>query len=464
MLLDHARQHRLGLQCLDSMLACLAFAVAFGIRDWLLPYLPAFELNYIGSFSMYAKFLPLLLAASPLILFRLNFYSQSVKQHLSHVVNLALQASLILFLLMVVTQFLIQVQLSRLVFIIFVPTYAACLCLREFVTRWWRLRIAEGGAHRHSLMVVSDRPGSTTWPEYLDSHPEFAFRVADEMSLENFDLAGFIDRLHQGSIELVIFDIRKGSIQKVTEAIQACEQEGIEVWMTTGFIETSLAQLKVDYIAGLPVLIFRSTPDSSWQLLLKNLVDRIGAAALLVCSSPMFAVIAAVIRITSPGPVFFRQERSGRYGRPFLMYKFRSMVSNAEQTRQELQQYNEMSGPVFKISKDPRVTPFGRWLRATSLDELPQLWNVLRGEMSLVGPRPLPVYETLAMSENAQRRRLSVKPGLTCLWQVCGRNEVSDFKDWVRMDLEYIDRWSLGLDFEILFKTIPAVLARRGAK
>jgi lipopolysaccharide/colanic/teichoic acid biosynthesis glycosyltransferase len=146
------------------------------------------------------------------------------------------------------------------------------------------------------------------------------------------------------------------------------------------------------------------------------------------------------------------------------MFKFRSMTTNAEQTRQELAQFNEMSGPVFKVTNDPRVTPVGRWLRAWSLDELPQLWNVLKGEMSLVGPRPLPVYETLAMSENAQRRRLSVKPGITCLWQVSGRNNVTDFKDWVRMDLEYIDRWSLWLDLEILLKTVPAVLFRKGAK
>jgi exopolysaccharide biosynthesis polyprenyl glycosylphosphotransferase len=250
----------------------------------------------------------------------------------------------------------------------------------------------------------------------------------------------------------------------VTDLIQACELEGIEVWLTSGFIETRVAQMKVESFGGAPILVFRSTPDSSWQLLLKALIDRTVAALALVLAAPLMAVIALAIRLTSPGPVFFCQERSGLYGRPFRMYKFRSMTTNAEQTRQELAQLNEMTGPVFKITNDPRVTPVGRWLRSWSLDELPQLWNVLKGEMSLVGPRPLPVYETLAMSENAQRRRLSVKPGITCLWQVSGRNNVTDFKDWVRMDLEYIDRWSLWLDFKILLQTVPAVLLRKGAK
>ena len=167
----------------------------------------------------------------------------------------------------------------------------------------------------------------------------------------------------------------------------------------------------------------------------------------------------------SPGPVFFRQQRSGLNGAPFTLYKFRTMVTNAEQFKHELAAMNEMTGPVFKVTNDPRVTPLGKFLRSYSLDELPQLWNVLRGEMSLVGPRPLPVDEVRRFNDLAHRRRLSVKPGLTCLWQVKGRNQISDFKDWVRLDLEYIDNWSLWLDLKILLRTIPAVSApARGAE
>jgi lipopolysaccharide/colanic/teichoic acid biosynthesis glycosyltransferase len=174
--------------------------------------------------------------------------------------------------------------------------------------------------------------------------------------------------------------------------------------------------------------------------------------------------VALAIKLSSPGPVLFRQQRCGLNGQPFTMYKFRTMVTDAEQRKQELAVFNEMSGPVFKMTKDPRIIPVGRFLRQFSIDEFPQLYNVLRGEMSLVGPRPLPVGEVKCFDDLAHRRRLSVKPGLTCLWQIKGRNRVVDFKEWVRLDLEYIDIWSLWLDFKILLRTIPAVVAGVGAK
>jgi lipopolysaccharide/colanic/teichoic acid biosynthesis glycosyltransferase len=163
-------------------------------------------------------------------------------------------------------------------------------------------------------------------------------------------------------------------------------------------------------------------------------LDSAGSFLVLALFWWVFALIALLIRFTSPGPVLFRQKRSGINGRPFTIYKFRTMVTNAEQLKQELAAMNEMTGPVFKVTDDPRVTRAGKFLRKYSLDEWPQFFNVLRGEMSLVGPRPLPVDEVKQFNDLAHRRRLSVKPGLTCLWQVSGRNEVSDFKDWVRLD------------------------------
>jgi exopolysaccharide biosynthesis polyprenyl glycosylphosphotransferase len=212
------------------------------------------------------------------------------------------------------------------------------------------------------------------------------------------------------------------------------------------------------------VLVFRTGPEASWQALAKTAMDFVGAAILLLFVLPIMAVAAVLIRLSSPGPVLFRQQRAGLNGQPFTMLKFRTMVTNAEQLKQELAALNEMSGPVFKVTNDPRITPIGRFLRKWSIDELPQLLNVLRGEMSLVGPRPLPVDEVRRFDDPAHRRRLSVKPGLTCLWQVSGRNDVKDFKEWVRLDLEYIDNWSLWLDLKILLRTIPAVFAGTGAK
>ncbi|HWQ91596.1 MAG TPA: sugar transferase, partial [Clostridia bacterium] len=213
-----------------------------------------------------------------------------------------------------------------------------------------------------------------------------------------------------------------------------------------------------------PVLVFSSAPETSWQSVLKQLVDFVGALVCVCMLLPLFGIVALLIKLSSPGPVFFRQQRSGLNGRPFTIYKFRTMVTNAEQLKHELAAMNEMSGPVFKVTNDPRVTPLGRFLRKFSIDELPQFFNVLRGEMSLVGPRPLPVDEVKRFNDFAHRRRLSVKPGLTCLWQISGRNNVKDFKDWVRLDLEYIDNWSIWLDFKILFRTVPVVLAGTGAK
>jgi exopolysaccharide biosynthesis polyprenyl glycosylphosphotransferase len=230
------------------------------------------------------------------------------------------------------------------------------------------------------------------------------------------------------------------------------------------FFKTQISRTSFDEFGGRPVLIFSSTPDASWQGVLKQILDFVGALLFVGVLLPVLGCIAALIKVTSPGPVLFRQQRSGLNGRPFTIYKFRTMVTNAEQLKHELAAMNEMSGPVFKVTNDPRITPFGRLLRKFSLDELPQLFNVLRGEMSLVGPRPLPVDEVKRFNDLAHRRRLSVKPGLTCLWQISGRNNVKDFKDWVRLDLEYIDNWSIWLDLKILFRTVPVVIAGTGAK
>jgi exopolysaccharide biosynthesis polyprenyl glycosylphosphotransferase len=230
------------------------------------------------------------------------------------------------------------------------------------------------------------------------------------------------------------------------------------------FFQTRISQTVVDDFAGRPMLVFRCTPDASWQALFKQLLDLLGASALLLVFSPVMMLAAGLIKLSSPGSILFRQQRCGLNGRPFTMLKFRSMVSDAEQRKHEIEILNEMSGPVFKASNDPRITTVGRLLRKFSIDEFPQLLNVLRGEMSLVGPRPLPLDEVRRFDDLAHRRRLSVKPGITCLWQVSGRNNVTDFHDWVRLDLEYIDNWSLWLDVKILLRTVPVVLMGTGAK
>ncbi len=198
-----------------------------------------------------------------------------------------------------------------------------------------------------------------------------------------------------------------------------------------------------------------------FQRALKAILDRTAAAFLLLIASPLFLLISVGVKLSSRGPVFYPWRVVGKNGKPFIGYKFRSMYVDADARKQELLRFNEMKGPVFKLSNDPRITPLGRWIRRFSLDELPQIYSVLKGDMSLVGPRP-PLVTEYAQFTAAQKRKLAVKPGITCLWQVSGRNSISDFDDWVRMDLEYIRNWSLWLDLKILLRTIPAVFRGTG--
>lgn len=200
---------------------------------------------------------------------------------------------------------------------------------------------------------------------------------------------------------------------------------------------------------------------SKAMLRVKRTVDVVGSMALLILLSPLLLITAVAIKLTSPGPIFFRQPRAGKDGREFTFYKFRSMCVDAVEKRDGLIEHNEATGPVFKIREDPRMTTIGRFIRQTSIDELPQLWNVLKGDMSLVGPRPLPIEEAVQCSD-WELQRLRVVPGITAIWQVSGRSEL-DFETWVQMDIEYIENWSLWLDLKLLAKTIPAVLSRQGA-
>jgi len=318
--------------------------------------------------------------------------------------------------------------------------------------------------YRRRLILVGAPDETARIEAELKAKSAEEIEILARVDLGKTPVRGLVEMLHEHSVNGVILSAKHAYFEQIEAAIRACELEGVEAWLVADFFKSQLSRTSFDDFYGWPVLVFRSTPDSSWPRVIKQLLDSVGSFLLLVVLSWMFALIALVIKFTSPGPILFRQQRSGINGRPFTIYKFRTMVTNAEQLKHELAAMNEMSGPVFKVTNDPRVTGVGKFLRKYSLDEFPQLFNVLRGEMSLVGPRPLPVDEVKRFHDLAHRRRLSVKPGLTCLWQISGRNNVSDFKDWVRLDLQYIDNWSLWLDFGILWRTLPAVLAGTGAK
>ena len=338
------------------------------------------------------------------------------------------------------------------------------MLLKERVIINYIRRRAIRGELREHILLAGLPEDMANLERSFTPEQQLLMNLAGRIDIDKQPLSDLVEAMHRHSVSRVIFATDHSQLNRVEEAIGACEVEGVPAWLMTDFIHTSTSKPDFDAFAGRPMLVFHSTPEVSWALLLKGIIDRVSALVALVIMAIPMGIIALVIRITSPGPIIFRQHRAGRYGKPFVMHKFRSMANDAEMRRAELEPFNQMQGPVFKVESDPRITPFGRWLRRTSLDELPQLVNVLIGDMSLVGPRPLPLYEVEKFENTAQRRRLSVKPGLTCLWQISGRNQVRDFRDWVTLDLDYIDRWSLALDFKILLRTVPAVILGLGAK
>lgn len=280
-------------------------------------------------------------------------------------------------------------------------------------------------------------------------------------------LLGTLDELERILMENVVDEVLialpiKSHYSEIQRAIEDCERAGVESRYSPDLFPSRLARPRVEMPDGRPAVAMKVVSDD-YRLVVKRAIDIMGAGVGLVLFAPIFASIAIAVKATSRGPVFFGQERYGWRKRRFKMYKFRTMVTDAEALQAALEERNEAVGPVFKIKNDPRMTPIGRFLRKSSLDELPQLWNVLRGDMSLVGPRPLPIRDVHRFEDAWLMRRFSVVPGMTGLWQVSGRSELT-FHDWVQLDLRYIDEWSLRLDLTLLLRTIPAVLESRGAK
>ena len=262
-------------------------------------------------------------------------------------------------------------------------------------------------------------------------------------------------------VDELLFAVRQDELEELSPLIARCHEEGIRTRVDLGFLQHTFPRVHVEKLRHVPLLTLGSAPDNEVALLAKRAADLVLSSTALIVLSPFMAALASLVRITSEGPILYRQTRCGLNGRRFTLYKFRSMVAHADSLRPELESLNEIEGAAFKITNDPRCTPLGRWLRKFSLDELPQLWNVFIGDMSFVGPRP-PLPEEVERYQPWQRRRLRMRPGLTCLWTIQGRNRLN-FDRLVQFDLAYIDNWSLWLDLKIFFKTIPLVASGRGA-
>jgi len=334
------------------------------------------------------------------------------------------------------------------------------------------------GRDSKRLLIVGTARRAGRLVQLLEAHPEWGMQVAALVAKDaaDGDLVGHVVHGHRvlGTpddllailrcevVDEVIFAVPEIEMDTVEASLKVCRMMGVQARLMLDFFAPEETRMTVERLDSIPLLTFSSTPENTVGLAVKGLFDFALAAVLAVVLSPLLAAIAVAVRLSSPGPILFRQKRCGLNGREFTIYKFRTMVDGADEAWAVLaSQQNDQDGPVFKLTNDPRVTRVGAFLRKTSLDELPQLLNILRGEMSIVGPRP-ELKCVLDKFEDWQLRRLSVKPGVTGLWQVSGRCETS-FLERIRLDLEYIDRWSLALDLKILAMTIPAVLIGRGA-
>jgi exopolysaccharide biosynthesis polyprenyl glycosylphosphotransferase len=464
-MLRRNRQIRMQIhQLVDTCLFAFSFWLAFYLRAhpdvvyW-------FGLDpYAAAFKNFAWLYVVLIPAAPLVLEAQGFYQRPVLCSRWITIWQLAKGCSIVTVGLIVALFLDKTPIARWVMVWFgVIRFVLVFLKEELMRAILRSELAQTQRKRRFILVGTEEETARMGAE-LEVGKEEGIEILAELNLNDSSIEQLVQLLHEHSVNGVILSAKHSYFEQVEAAIRACELEGVEAWLVADFFRTNISRTSFDDFQGRPVLVFRTTPEASWQGVFKQLIDFVGALVLLTVSFPVLIAAVVFIKLTSPGPILFRQQRSGLNGRPFTIYKFRTMVTDAEQRKHELAAMNEMSGPVFKVTNDPRITPIGRLLRKFSIDEFPQLFNVLRGEMSLVGPRPLPVDEVKRFNDLSHRRRLSVKPGLTCLWQISGRNNVKDFKDWVRLDLEYIDNWSIWLDLKILWWTVPVVLTGTGAK
>ncbi|MEO8198029.1 MAG: sugar transferase, partial [Thermoanaerobaculia bacterium] len=471
---------------LDLALISAAFLLAHLLRSELLPMLGGRWIP--GALYPVERYLPLL----PLALLLWSALLWSSGRYRSHrtvpvvdeaaaIVRITVTAS-ILFLLIVWAfrldeRLLDDDRLSRIWIALFALLTGTLLLFEKLALRISSRYARAHGFNYRTVLIVGANAGARAIAASILGHRFWGYRVAGFVADEDEPLpppgstpAGLpvlgrvseIGKILESQvIDEVLFAIDRRDFDRFEDLFLALQEQGIITRFALNFFPHARASVQLEDLDGAPLLTFSTGPTSVGGLLLKRTFDVALGALLLVLALPILAVLALALRLSSGNGVLFRQTRCGRGGRLFTLYKFRTMIAGAEARRHEIEHLNEMDGPVFKATNDPRVTRFGRFLRKFSLDELPQLWNVLKGDMSLVGPRP-PIPEEVAKYERWQRRRLAMKPGLTCLWQISGRNEL-DFEQWMQLDLAYIDNWSPWLDFKILARTIPAVLSGRGA-
>lgn len=348
--------------------------------------------------------------------------------------------------------------------VIIIPIVLYC---RYAVSYFYTSCVSCSPSHLKSVILMGNREDALSHWKNLSRAWKRSFALADIYDPDHHSIEDLQQMIIKHSVCCVIIFGGLRDSARMNDATRLCELLGLDVYTGNTTAHPFANNVRFERVSDYLFCIHRNAPILSWGYICKNIVDRVGALILLILSSPFWVFAAACIKISDPkGPIFYKQKRSGMYGKEFTMWKFRSMYSDADKRLDEIKKTlgNDMDGPIFKLKNDPRIIPLGKFLRKTSIDELPQLLNILKGDMSLVGPRPLPIYETAAFPDLESRRRLVVKPGLTCYWQIEGRSNTTDFKDLVEKDFKYIDNWNFWLDIWLLLRTIPAVLLGKGAK
>ena len=328
------------------------------------------------------------------------------------------------------------------------------------------------------MLIVGTNQRALRFAKKVQARPDLGYNIigfvekSDWIASKEFnqlgyqavvDFEGFPEFIRENVVDEVVICLPMKSLYQVcADIVMLSQEQGIIVRVMSDFFHSQSGKSKADYLEGDALVSIYTGAMNGWQVVVKRVLDFILSFVMLLCLLPLLLIASLLIKVTSPGPILFIQDRVGLNKRIFRLFKFRTMVPDAEKKITELEKFNEVSGPVFKMKNDPRITWIGKYLRRSSIDELPQLLNVLKGDMSLVGPRPLPIRDCEGFDKDWQRRRFSVRPGITCLWQIKGRSSIS-FEKWMELDMDYIDKWSLMLDLKILIMTIPAVLKGSGA-
>jgi exopolysaccharide biosynthesis polyprenyl glycosylphosphotransferase len=475
MLKQRARLVEGSLRLFDMAMLALAFPIAYWLRDRVLAGTVAVgvDVDHLYPISTYWPMLAASLLVWQLVARTARVYGAYRTQSLGTELLRLARAFVLLALVMAAGHFLWKDrELSRLFFGVYYAAAFTLLAANRVAVRLAARAARRRGFNTRAFAMVGSGELAETAVEVVRAHREWGYVFAGWILEEGGTapagapvlgrLPEMGEILERHVVDEVVFALPRERLEDVELAALLCEEQGVSVKVLLNFFPSRISRLEMGELEGIPMLQLTSAPSAEAPLVAKRAFDLLVSLLVLGVGAPLLAVIAAAIKLDSPGPMLFRQRRVGRNGREFWMWKFRSMCHDAEVRRADLEHHNEMDGPAFKMSEDPRVTRVGRFLRKTSLDEIPQFWNVLRGEMSVVGPRP-PLPEEVRRYKRWQRRRLSVRPGLTCLWQVQGRNEL-DFAAWMALDLHYIDTWSLWGDLKIVLQTIPAVLLGRGAR